>query len=972
MATAATEKTPALHNEKRFVFQGSLNRLLADAKRVPPSATPCQKCVQRKRVCICETVTSAVGRAPAYEIAELAETRTMLSELRDSLNGVDIEKWSVHTRLLDQTSLVAKQVSEITTVVNGRREPGVELVTNAWLKLYDILQTYKVLDAVKPDLDTEGGVVRSFHISECPGGFIAALNHAIKQRNSLAELAWQAISLNPYHEGNSHGKCLAEDILFRETARNWLNGADDSGNVTRTLNIEYIWDRISRPSRFNKGRSPVLVDIVTADGSFDCQADPNNQEALTAPLKLAEVVCALGLMRVGAIFVLKMFTLFEESSLSIMALLNMCFKTVEVYKPHMSKANSSEVYVVCMHFNGITSVLLCALCKIVSEYAANHHRRAILPREWVPSSFRTEFVECATMFAQLQCRSLRSAMAQFLQVTDENAFYKRKREFARLFISQFKISAIPSDCRLVKYISFSENTITGKDTSSLLHVPKRILPDLDTRRNYVKCYKDLQARRVELHRQYAQKEDPSHFITLGEEATSAEFGRDIADALRFANEFKPPYPQLNDGTLMLDLDERLLSELRADMLNQRYLKDSWFVAAPLQAHEVRMSHFVCNDLLYDVSRMRTLCGARAPIVTAMDALCVDGAVGEALSDINMLPNGGMVDLAVISQCFLDINRYKAYLEITCNAGQQFPAVSLLKRHGIPGSIIYGFKANGDASSHIQFDSSYELQVIVESFLGEGTVNQCIDFKYDECLTRGEGHRCLTAQLQESPIRNSCDFVFCDTTNSSVHHREVCMDEFKSKPVIVAQLVQALYCLSPDGDLVVSVRTIITRFSVCLVTVLRTVFDEVHLYRPDSVAPWTQRCYIICKRYNDREKNHCRYYLQCLWDAICLHKKAGKEVVQTLRPHHFTYFARKLWEFNTRLFLSELDDIAAHSKGESLKADRKNVAVQLLQNLGVVDILYPPRLLQAQGPCRLPLFQNVSVVNIQLVSTNYIG
>ncbi|GIX64010.1 ribosomal RNA large subunit methyltransferase J protein [Babesia caballi] len=957
MATGASEKPAALHNEKRFVFQGSLNRLLSDVKRVPPSATPCAKCTQRKRACICTTVNTAVGRAPVYELTELAETRAILSELRDSLNGVDIEKWSVHTRLLDHTSLVIKQVCELTTVVNGRREPGVELATNAWLKFYDILESYKVLDTLKPDLATEGGVLRSFHISECPGGFIASLNHALKQRNSLAELAWQATSLNPYHEANSHRECLAEDILYRETSNNWLNGADESGNIMRTANIEYIWDRISRPSRFNKGKAPVLVDLVTADGSVDCQADPNNQEALTAPLKLAEVVCALGLMRVGAAFVLKMFTLFEESSLSIVALLSMCFKSVEVYKPHLSKSNGAEVYVVCLGFNGITSVLLCALCKIVTEYATGKERRAILPREWVPSSFRAEFVECAKMFAQLQCRSLRSALGQYLQVADTNVFYKRKRDFAQQFVGQFKITAITSDCRIVKYMSFSDSTIKGHPTSSLCNVPKRTLPNLDARRAYGRSYEELQARREELHQQYRTKKDSSHYLTLSEDATCADFGRNIEDALRFSAEFRPEYPELKAGPLSLDLDQRLLTELRADLLNQLYVKDSWFVAASMHPHEVRMSHFVCNDLLFDVTRIRTFCGERAPVKTAMDVLCIDGAVGEAMSDINLLPNAGTVDFALIAKRFLDLGRYKAYLEITCNPSQQFPAVSFLKRHGIAGSLIYGFASSGDSSATIHFESSYELQVIVNSFVGEGKVGLCLDFNYDDHYARGEGYRSLTTSLNDSPIRRSCDVVFCDSRRSASYHREVLFDEFKTKHVVVAQLLQALNCLAPDGDLVIGAGTLLTRFSVCLVTALRTVFDEVHLYSPESVAPWTQRCYVICLRYNDRDNSLCRYYLQCLWNAICLHKKAGEEVVQTLRPQHFTHFARQLWEFNTRLMLTQLEDLALHARGDALSTNREQSAVELLRELGVVDLLFPPRLLQAQGPCRLPLFQN---------------
>ncbi|EDO05407.1 ribosomal RNA large subunit methyltransferase J domain containing protein [Babesia bovis T2Bo] len=952
MSVNKGDKPPALHNEKRFVFQSNLNRLLSETKRVPPSSTPCAKCEQRKRICICSTVNGAVGKAPVYELTELADTKIMLSELRDSLNDIDIEKWSYHTKIMDETSLVVKQIADITTVVNGRKEPGAELVTNAWVKLYEILEFYKVVETLIPRLAEDGGTINSFHLSECPGGFIAALNHAIKQRNSTANLSWQATSLNPYHEGNSHMECLAEDILYRDTVTNWLTGSDESGNINKTANIEYIWDRVSRASKFNKGRAPVLVDIVTADGSFCCQADPNNQETLTAPLKLSEVVCALGLMRVGAIFILKMFTLFEESSLSIFTILKMCFKTVEVYKPHLSKSNGSEVYVVCIGFNGITSVLLCALCKIIDEYTASKERRAIIPKEWVPSSFRAEFVDCAMMFAQIQCRSLRHCMGQYMQISDENQYFKRKREFAKQFLAQFPVNPIPSDCRLVKYISFSDTVITGKDTSSLYHVPKRHLPNLESRRVFAKRYEELQKGRQELYRTSRQKENTSQFIILSEEATCADFGRNTADLFAFAKTYRPAYPEFSLSPLSFDLDPSLIDDLRMDLKHQKYVKESWFVSAPLHAHHIRMSHFVCNDLLYDVMHIRLLCGQRIPVVTQMDVFLHDGACGEAMSDINILPNSCTVDLALVAKQFLDIKRYKSYTEITSNPSQQFPAISLMKRHNLPGYLIYSFCQNGTGESLIHFDSSYELQVILDSFVGEGTLKTTLGFNYDQLLSQQEGYKSLTTQLQDTTLKNSVDFIFCDCRRSSNFHREVLSEEFKLKHVLVAQLIQAFFCLSPGGDLVIALSTTITRFTICIITVLRVCFQDVYLYRPESVPPWTQRSYVICRKYSEGDNSYIRYYLQCLWDAICLHKKSGREVLQTLRPAHFTHLSRQLWEFNTGLLLSHFNDLEIHTKSEPVVRPREFYAMDFLKQHDLVDLLYPSAVIDALGSCRL--------------------
>ncbi len=71
---------------------------------------------------------------------------------------------------------------------------------------------------------------------------------------------------------------------------------------------------------------------ITADGSIDCQNTPGEQEAVTAHLHFCEAVTALSLLTPGGNFVLKMFTLFEHQSVSLMYLLNTAFR--EVKKSH--------------------------------------------------------------------------------------------------------------------------------------------------------------------------------------------------------------------------------------------------------------------------------------------------------------------------------------------------------------------------------------------------------------------------------------------------------------------------------------------------------------------------------------------------------------------------------------------------------------------------------------------------------------
>jgi cap2 methyltransferase len=77
--------------------------------------------------------------------------------------------------------------------------------------------------------------------------------------------------------------------------------------------------------------------LITADGSIDCQENPNEQEMTTASLHYCELVAALGLLAKGGSFVLKAFTLFEHPSICSIYLIGALFEVVSVFKPATSK-----------------------------------------------------------------------------------------------------------------------------------------------------------------------------------------------------------------------------------------------------------------------------------------------------------------------------------------------------------------------------------------------------------------------------------------------------------------------------------------------------------------------------------------------------------------------------------------------------------------------------------------------------------
>lgn len=57
------------------------------------------------------------------------------------------------------------------------------------------------------------------------------------------------------------------------------------------------------------------------------------------------------MFNVGGSFVLKMFTLFEHSSVSLLYVLFLSFEELHVFKPCTSKEGNSEVYILAIRYN---------------------------------------------------------------------------------------------------------------------------------------------------------------------------------------------------------------------------------------------------------------------------------------------------------------------------------------------------------------------------------------------------------------------------------------------------------------------------------------------------------------------------------------------------------------------------------------------------------------------------------------------
>uniref|UniRef100_A0A673ZIJ5 Cap-specific mRNA (nucleoside-2'-O-)-methyltransferase 2 n=1 Tax=Salmo trutta TaxID=8032 RepID=A0A673ZIJ5_SALTR len=307
-----------------------------------------------------------------------------------------------------------------------------------------LLQTLKTsLNEVKNRLSDKDLEVWHQHTNsinragKAPGAFVAALNHYLKtsQHTRYCDWSWAANTLNPYHEANGGGTTITDNRLIANTLPWWFFGLDNTGDIMSQRHL------LDLKGFVGNMRS---IDGVTADGSFDCQGNPDEQEALVSSLHYCEAAAALFLLGPGGSFVLKMFTLYEHSSVCLLYLLNCCFRSVSVFKPATSKAGNSEVYVVCLHYDGKKAVRS-LLSKLIRHFGPDLAVwEALFPSKLLPQSFMAQHEQACSYFHALQTGMIGENLKLF-----EGLNEKRRQRLENI-----------RDCTAQEYLSAS--SVTGR------------------------------------------------------------------------------------------------------------------------------------------------------------------------------------------------------------------------------------------------------------------------------------------------------------------------------------------------------------------------------------------------------------------------------------------------------------------------------------------------------------------------------
>ncbi|XP_028968843.1 cap-specific mRNA (nucleoside-2'-O-)-methyltransferase 2 [Galendromus occidentalis] len=406
------------------------------------------------------------GRADIQE--EFDRLETELNATKSLLNDKEPVSWRKHTSYCNKASGVFHKLGHVL----GRNIP---LVTQAFLKFFELLSVYKHQLVKRANL-------RSFHLCEAPGAFITALEQYLLQAyGSSRDWDWKASTLNPYFEGNSTEQTFVDDRLIFETLDRWVFGKSGTGNI---FSLDIDDDDIHQ------------FDLVTADGSIDCQNCPAEQELKVLPLFCVEIRCALRLLKNGGSFVLKMFTFFKGKTRKILQMLRKCFDEVHIRKPSCSRSSNSEVYIICLGYRiEIGKIFLPELDRLVNAEGELLGELS----EGLDSSFENVVLEASRNLCESQVATIRENVdySEHMSKRQREKLETVKTMVADMYISRLHVTRLSDEAERSRSLSCAKLTKPSLSKGRAWNVVA--YEDRENRRWWVEHAGDLLKRLQELH-----------------------------------------------------------------------------------------------------------------------------------------------------------------------------------------------------------------------------------------------------------------------------------------------------------------------------------------------------------------------------------------------------------------------------------------------------------------------------------------
>jgi cap2 methyltransferase len=275
----------------------------------------------------------------SIKVADLRTIKDLLNIQKSRLDNISDNFLKYIMKSLDKYYALHKLL---------KRKYNAQIVTNAWLKCYEIINEFNLVTADNCDV---------FLNAELPGSFICSINHYIKTKTDF-NFNWMASSYI-----GDHG--LADRYyIYEYNKQNWVMNSECNGDITDINNIDYIENKVFE-------RFPSGVGLYTSDIGVDASNNYSEQEQLNSLEHLGQIILGLRILKKGGNMFIKQYTYFTSYSISLIIILSIVFDHLYICKPLTSKPTNSEIYIVCKGYNGINFKLLTVLINALTTNKKN-------------------------------------------------------------------------------------------------------------------------------------------------------------------------------------------------------------------------------------------------------------------------------------------------------------------------------------------------------------------------------------------------------------------------------------------------------------------------------------------------------------------------------------------------------------------------------------------------------------------------
>lgn len=254
-----------------------------------------------------------------FDMSQLEYIKIELFKYKMYLDSLNQVRYAEFTNNIKQSKFVKHLVF---------KEIGIK-VSQAFLKMIEIIHEFNFIDKTN---------IKTLHICEAPGQFVMAFKYYCQKNGIIYD--WVANSLNPNNKDNikKYGGNIFSDVygLMKSNPDKWIWGADQTGDITNIDNIKELTK--------NK------YDVITSDCGLPTD-EFGLQEDQMAFINLCQIIVILfGIRKNGNACFKTYLPCSKIITITLIHLIVESFENVYMFKPSLNPS-SSEIYIVCMHFN---------------------------------------------------------------------------------------------------------------------------------------------------------------------------------------------------------------------------------------------------------------------------------------------------------------------------------------------------------------------------------------------------------------------------------------------------------------------------------------------------------------------------------------------------------------------------------------------------------------------------------------------